>query len=183
MVLSGYVSNSQTGYRIEVTGTKEEKMMGSCNTLLNDYFTWANQQDLKNGKALVGCTVVSNQNDGTVSFATGDLEFRPAQALGDGVTQPAQFSGELVRFFVMLGPVNDASPAGGIRVTISLEREQAVSITLSGWQETTFSFEPQCLAGVMYGVGPADAPSRRVLLASEALYVVSLDGRSYEANA
>ncbi len=160
----------------------------SCDTLLNDLFSWADQQELTHGIALVDCTMVSNQGDGIVSYASGALEFSSARALVDVIEQPAQFSGELVRFFSEGGDSNNmpfvAQNTGTIRLTISegagpivLPSPRRLTITLINQDNSSYGFEPQCLANVIYGIGKPIGST-----VPKALYLVSLSNRRYEAS-
>ena len=160
----------------------------SCDTLLNELFSWADQQDLTEGKVMVDCTMVSNQGDGMVSYASGVLEFSPARALVDVIEQPAQFNGELVRFFSAGGDSNNtpfvAQNTDTIRLSISggagpivLPSPRRLTITLINQANSSYGFEPQCLADVIYGVGKAVGST-----VPEALYLVSLSNRHYVAN-
>ena len=160
----------------------------SCDTLLNDLFSWADQQDLTGGKAVVDCALVSNQSDGTVSYASGVLEFSPPRVLVDVIEQPAQFSGELLRFFSN-GAGSNTTPFAAqnrdaIRLTISEgggpivhPSPRRLTITLVNRANSSFGFEPQCLADVIYSVGNPIGSA-----VSQALYVVSLSNRRYIAN-
>jgi hypothetical protein len=116
------------------------------------------------------------------------LEFTPARALVDVIEQPAQFSGELVRLSGA-GGGNDITPftaqnTDTIRLTISggtgpivLQSPRRLTITLVDQANSSFGFEPQCLADVIYGVGNPIGSA-----VSQALNVVSLSNRRYVAN-
>ena len=162
--------------------------MGDCTTLLNDFFNWAVQQDLNKGKCIVDCTLVSNQADNVVSYATGQLEFSPAEAVVDVVKKSAQFSGELVQLFSNRldehGDPFDQGQSETIRLVISggtgpVEHPSpaTLSVTSLNWGNVEFNFALQCMAGVIYGTGNpigTDAP--------DALYVVSMANRRYMPN-
>ena len=170
--------------------------MNSCETLLNDYFNWASDQDLTNGKALVHCTIVSNESStspgqmgNVVSVATGVLEYSPAQALVDVITRPAQFSGELVQAYP-----RDRDDASRIRVTISegggpivLPSPPSVSLSVIHQDEPSSQydgrFEPQCLSGALYGTADLKASSQDGMTAPDlqGLYIINLGSRRHEA--
>ena len=162
--------------------------MGSCDTLLNDYFLWGNEQNLNEGKALVDCSIVSNQGDTVVSFATGVLEFSAGEIALDVVEIPPKFTGELVRRFSdRRGSDNvpfDSQYGDKIRVTISGGKGPVVHLSPSTIAiesvspgNVTFGFEVQCLAGIIYGVGKPVSSN-----VTEALYLISIGNRHYVVN-
>lgn len=162
--------------------------MADCTTLLDDFFNWAVQQDLNNGKCLVDCTVASNQADNIVSYATGQLEFSPSEAVVDVVRKPAQFSGELVQLFSNRidehGNPFDPEQSETIHLTINGDTgpvehpsPATLSVTLLNWGNVEFNFALQCMAGVIYGSGNPIGTN-----APDALYVVSIANRRYLPN-
>lgn len=162
--------------------------MESCETLLDEFFNWAVQQDLSSGKCLVDCTVVSNQADNVVSYAAGTLEFSPPQAIVDVIQKPTQFSGELEQSFSNRlddeGNPFDQMNTNTIRVTISgdsgpVEHPSPATLTIGLLDagSVNFQFALRCLAGVIYGVGNPIGTN-----APDALYIVSLANKRYVKN-
>lgn len=182
---------------------------GSCNALLNDYFAWGDPQDLQHRKALIDCNVAYITRGSLVSFFSGALEFSPAEIFVDFVQIPPSFSGELARHYSNRDG-SESSPAAddggkdagnpidplpfphlpdmmGITITggrgpVEYLSPPTVTFTLQAQNATKFSFEPQCLAGVIYGVGKSLGGRPGGVLDLEALYVISLGNQRYAPN-
>src|SRR5579884_2239874 len=73
--------------------------VGSCDSLLSDYFKWGSQQDLQNGKAFIDCSVTFFLSGDPIGIYSGTLEFTPGKVLMDFVETPPSFSGELTRHY------------------------------------------------------------------------------------
>ena len=180
--------------------------VGSCDSLLTDYFKWGSQQDLQNGKALVDCSVTFFLSGDPIGIYSGTLEFTPGKVELDFVVA-SSFSGELTRHYSPRSESASAHHQSGengsgtaqhiphrIHIAIAggsgpVMHLSSPSVTMSVEGQgvsTKAGFEPQCLAGNIYGVGNAlriDHGPIDPMFLMEALYVVGLRNQHYVANA
>lgn len=163
--------------------------MGTCDEFVTGLFTTA-VDALKNARTgstyTVPCTVVSNQNNQIAGFAEGLLAYVPASSDPNSGDPFPMFSGALSQYFsdrrynaagggTFVFPYQpfDQSRTDQLRVYLFQDPQASnavmVQFVLLTWGNATFSFTPECQAGVLYGVGsPVGGGS------TNALYVVSV---------
>jgi len=166
--------------------------MTQCKDLFDNLVSLVEDRSNKPASG-IACTLSSNQSDGIVSYATGRLQLIPAvtanpNAPSEGpafLHQPARLEGELEQVIsdrVRMTPVPgsdfsgqnlfDAQKADRLKISITTEKfddeKLLVTITWLTWGETSFTFSPQCVGGLLIGMG--DPVGRNAL---QAFYTIS----------
>ena len=138
----------------------------------------------------VGVTIVTNQDNGIASYATGDLVYHPGSLIGTFFL-PARLSttgGEPLKYYLSDRMLNiDGPPAPGglavprqpfsadatdqLGVSVSSFGTPVIKFTLHSWGNVTFSLAMESRGNLLVGVGPPVGN-----LTDQAVYVVSFTG-------
>jgi hypothetical protein len=146
--------------------------------------------------ALVGITLVTNQDNGIASYATGSLIYYPGSLVGP-LARPTRLSttgGEPLKYYFSdrMLDIDPPSPPGtlghsprqpfsanavdqlGVSVSLLLfSSSHTVKFTLPTWGNATFSVPMESRGNLLVGIGPPIGN-----LTDHAIYVVAFTGVS-----
>ena len=139
--------------------------------LLDDLFTWAAQEPVTNmTRAMCNLSTTTsrfqNKDHNLVTYGEGGLVYRPGYWLQESffrIYVPPSFSGELTQYFsdrrystdpqtfINYPFAHDATDPLAVSISASVYAGYSVTIHSPNYGGS-FSFQPQCAAGVIYGV-------------------------------
>lgn len=141
----------------------------------------------------VGVSIVTNQDNGTATYAVGDLIYHPASMIGPFM-RPARLSttgGEPLKYFFSdrMLDIDPPPPPGnfgnsprqpfsanstdklGVSISLHFLGNRVVKFTLHSWGNATFSVPTEPRGNLLVGIGPPIGNA-----SDHAVYVVAFTG-------